>query len=556
MLNQEKESGQLFSHYMLIMLLALLVCLPDKGSAQELNGSSQPLNKGITLSIINEPRSLNTLTAESVSYSAQLMAHVQEGLMRYDGRRRLVGGVAERWEVTPSTIHFWLRQDARWQDGSPVTAHDFAFAWRNLVKPTTGSPSANLASPIKNAAKIIKGELGFENLGVQVLNSKELLIELEHPCSWCLKLMTNSIFYPINERFYEGVKAESGIKSYGTSPQNHLSNGAFRLARWTRGKRISLVKNDQYWRQREVELTAIDFSYIGIDSRTRLNLFKAGDIAVAMLDRDSVTEALEAGLRMKTFPSGHLFHIQFSHRQEKLSSNLNLRKAISLSIDKDELVNRVVASPGTRRSDSMFHDWMTLGDTKLIDLVPPPAHQKNIPEAKRYLEVARKQLNISGNIKLTLTINDSGTSRRVAEYIQHELLSVGIELVIDPQVTQMMVEKWRSGISDLTLLTWPVDVDDPMDQISFMGNPDFREVFQGLYAEQDMASLFYLTRDALTIAAKVAAIKDVQVLFDKKVTVLPLFESYGTAIVSRKLKGFVWQPVRGYADYRYARVLP
>ncbi|MFT4712058.1 MAG: oligopeptide transport system substrate-binding protein [Candidatus Azotimanducaceae bacterium] len=311
-----------------------------------------------------------------------------------------------------------------------------------------------------------------------------------------------------------------------------------------RDKRVALVKNDQYWRQSEVKLASIDFSYMGIDSRTRLNLFKTGDIAAAMLDRDSVTEALGEGMRIKTFPSGHLFHIQFSHRQEKLRSNFNLRKAISLSIDKDELVNRVVASPGTRRSDSMFYDWMTLGDIKLIDLISPPVHENNVLEAKRYLEVARKQLNISG------------TSQRVAEYIQHELLSVGMELVIDPQVTQMMVKKWRSGISDLTLLTWPVNVDDPMDQNPFMDNPGFREVFQGLHAEQDMASLYYLTRDAWTIEAKVAAIRDVQVLFDEKVTVLPSFESYGTAIVSRRLKGFVLQPVRGYADYRYARVLP
>ena len=63
-------------------------------------------NQSITVTLSAEPSSLNTLTAESVSYTAQLMVLLQEGLLRYDSRRRLVGGVAERWEMDNlSLIH-------------------------------------------------------------------------------------------------------------------------------------------------------------------------------------------------------------------------------------------------------------------------------------------------------------------------------------------------------------------------------------------------------------------------------------------------------------------
>ncbi|MFT6518837.1 MAG: oligopeptide transport system substrate-binding protein, partial [Candidatus Azotimanducaceae bacterium] len=146
----------------------------------------------VTLALGEEPRTLNSLTAESVSYTAQLMVHVQEGLMRYDRRRHLVGGVAERWSVDADTMRFWLRQDAHWQNGEPVTAADFVFAWQQLVTPATGAPSATLASPIKNAAKILRGEAPASSLGVTATGPLELLVELEHPCAWCLKLMTNS----------------------------------------------------------------------------------------------------------------------------------------------------------------------------------------------------------------------------------------------------------------------------------------------------------------------------------------------------------------------------
>jgi ABC-type transport system substrate-binding protein len=117
-----------------------------------------------------------------------------------------------------------------------------------------------------------------------------------------------------------------------------------------------------------------------------------------------------------------------------------------------------------------------------------------------------------------------------------------------------MVDKWRKGTSDMTLITWPVDVDDPMDQISFLGNPDFRSVFPGLYAGDDMAALYYSNRDAVGHESRIEAVQAVQALFEEKVTVMPLFESYGATIISPRLRGYVWQPVRGYADFRYSRL--
>lgn len=74
--------------------------------------------------------------------------HLQEGLPRYDQQRRLVGGVAEHWQLTPTRAHFRLRRDAKWSDGSNVTASDFVFAWRQLDNPETGVGSAILASPV------------------------------------------------------------------------------------------------------------------------------------------------------------------------------------------------------------------------------------------------------------------------------------------------------------------------------------------------------------------------------------------------------------------------
>ena len=122
------------------------------------NAEPEANAKTLVASIAQEPRTLNTLTAESVSYTAQVLAHTNEGLLRYDGKRRLTGGVAQRWEIAADHLTFWLREDAAWEDGTPVTAQDFVFAWQKLVDPNTAAPSANLAAPIKHASAILAGE--------------------------------------------------------------------------------------------------------------------------------------------------------------------------------------------------------------------------------------------------------------------------------------------------------------------------------------------------------------------------------------------------------------
>ena len=545
----KREAGGLLRVKTALATLGLWFFLPGISFA---NAEIEAHSKTLIASIAQEPRTLNTLTAESVSYTAQVLAHTNEGLLRYDGKRRLTGGVAQRWEVAADQLTFWLREDATWENGAPVTAQDFVFAWQKLVDPATAAPSANLAAPIKHASAILAGKANPQTLGVSALSASILSVELAHPCAWCLKLMTNSIFYPISQTFYEAAGDE-----FGTRPETHLANGAFKIKAWQRGKRIDLTRNVQYWRQDEVELDAITFDYIGADPRTQLNLFRNDELAVASLDRDTLKAAMNDRLRVKTFPTGHLFHIQFSHAAGMQSANQSLRSAISLVIDKDELVNKVVASPGTRVADSMFHDWLTIGDTPYLTARPPSRHRPDINAAKVHLARARAELNLPARPRLTLTINDSTLYRRVAEYLQARLdTHLNIELLIDPQTTQRMVEKWRAGTSDMTLITWPVDVDDPMDQISFMGDPNFRRIFKGLYAGDDMAALYYQSRSAIHQADRVAQVHKVHEFFTERVTVLPLFEPYGAAIIKPNLKGFIWQPVRGYADFRTVQIMP
>ncbi len=111
----------------------------------------------IRMVLPQEPPQLDSSKATD-QVSTRVLGHVMEALTRFDGQGRLVPGVAERWEIRQDGATFWLRADARWSDGGPVTAADFVFSWRHAVDPITASEYAFILQGIENAEEISQGK--------------------------------------------------------------------------------------------------------------------------------------------------------------------------------------------------------------------------------------------------------------------------------------------------------------------------------------------------------------------------------------------------------------
>ncbi len=127
----------------------------------------------VTLLLRTEPPQLDSTRATD-SVSISVLGHVMEGLLRFDENNQLAPGVAERWEIREDGATFWLRPDARWSDGVPVTAHDFVFAWRTAISPATASEYAFILYPVKNCESIKSGNRPVEALGVRAVNNQTL----------------------------------------------------------------------------------------------------------------------------------------------------------------------------------------------------------------------------------------------------------------------------------------------------------------------------------------------------------------------------------------------
>src|SRR5688572_14063596 len=185
--------------------------------------------KTITTFLEQEPPQLDsTRVTDTISFF--VLSHVMEGLLRYDANDQMVPGVAERWDIRPEGATFWLREDARWSDGKPVTAHDFVFAWRTVVNPETASQYAFILYYLKNAEAINSRQMPPDRLGVRAVGDRVLEVEFERPVAFFDKLVAFGLYYPIREDFYTGRNGR-----YAAGAEDLIFNGPFAMTRWVHG---------------------------------------------------------------------------------------------------------------------------------------------------------------------------------------------------------------------------------------------------------------------------------------------------------------------------------
>ena len=158
-------------------------------------------NSTVSLAIRYEPPSLNTVKS-SDRVSSFLLTHLLEGLTRYAANNEIVPAAAERWRQQGNSVTFYLRRNATWSDGEPVTAHDFVFAWRTLVDPATASKYAFIMEPVKNAAAISRGDLPAHELGVKAVDDFTLAVELQAATPYFVGMTAFPAFFPLREDFY------------------------------------------------------------------------------------------------------------------------------------------------------------------------------------------------------------------------------------------------------------------------------------------------------------------------------------------------------------------
>jgi oligopeptide transport system substrate-binding protein len=505
-------------------------------------------NQVITIALTQEPPQLNSMKATD-QVSIFMLGHVMEGLVRYDRRGNIVPGVAERWELTDESATFWLRKDALWSDGAPVTAHDFIFAWQNALNPVTASEYAFILYPIKNGEAINKGELHPSQLRAIAVDDYTLKVELERPTGYFIKLTAFSTYYPVRQDFFE-----SRGDGYAAEHSDLLYNGPFRMTEWTHSASLKMVKNERYWDKDSIHLNAINADYITADTRARLNLFIDGKIVYTALDGETYKDALRQRFRIRSFTTGSVFYISYNHRPGRTTSNKNLRKAIQHAFDPDEFVNKVLATPGNLPGESLFPVWLQGVEQKFRQEYPARRAELNIAKAKEYLAKARNELGVEKIPPLVLLVGDSPTAAKQAEYMQGLLKSkLGIDLKIDVQTFKQRLAKMTAGDFDMVGAGWGPDFDDVMTFGDLFSTWNLNN--RGRYSNPEYDNWVRAAMNSSDPKIRMDAMGEIQKIIYEDAAILPQYEQGVIYLVQPKLRGMVRRVVGPDPDYTYARVI-
>ena len=199
-----------------------------------------PAPHALRIKTVHPARVLDPTMADA--NSAVALMQLFSGLVEMAPEMDVVPGVARSWEVLEGgrKYVFHLRNDGRWSDGAPVTAGDFAYAWKRLLDPATGAGEASLLYDIKGARAFHRGEGGREDVGVHALDEVTLAVELEEPTGYWLHLLTVPLTYPLPRHV-----VEAHGKAW-TEVGNLVTNGPFRLESWQPERSMVLSRNPGY----------------------------------------------------------------------------------------------------------------------------------------------------------------------------------------------------------------------------------------------------------------------------------------------------------------------
>ena len=528
---------------------AFVLLLVGLGVASGLTGGGAAAGRAydiesgtVTRYLTSEPPQMDSTRATD-QVSSMLIGHLFEGLLGYGPNDEIVGGVAERWEITTEKATFWLRADALWSDRVPVTAHDFVFAWRKVVDPANASEYAFIMYYIKNAEAINTGGMPVEQLGVRALDDRTLEVDLERPVAFFDKLVAYGVYSPIREDFYLSRNGR-----YAADAEDMVYNGPFMMTRWVHGAHVRLEKNPYYWDRDSVRLNVIDFPYITTDSNAWFNLFKDGAIVVANLGAEQLEQAMALRYDLHRYNDGSVFYIDFNFREGRLTSNYHLRRAMQLVVDSGELVHKVIGLPGYIPAKSIFPTWLQGVERPFREEYPPPPIEIDPVAAREHLELAKQELGLDEIPPLVLLTDDSPISNKQSEYFQNLFSrTLGLEIRIDKQIFKQRLEKMTAGDFDMVMAGWGPDYADPLTYgdlyASWNGNN------RGRYNNPALDAQVRIAQSSLDQRTRMEAFAEIQRILIEDAAQLYNYERGIVFVQVPELRGVVNRQISPDPDY-------
>lgn len=507
--------------------------------------SSSGYEKSINWMTTSELESLDPAKADDTASEEQI-ANTYEGLYRLGENSETVPGVATKSTTSKDSLTwtFYLRKDAKWSNGDPVTAEDFVYAWRRQVDPKTASSQVNNYEGIKNAIKISEGKKKPSSLGVKAEGKYKLVVTFEKKIPY-FKVVTAISLKPLDSK---AVKKYG--KRYGTKSAYAVYNGPFKSVGWT-GSNLTwkLAKNPYYWDKKAVKLETINYSVQKTPS-TDYNLYQTGKLDAAILDTQAAKSMKgKKGYRVLTL--GNTTYLCYNYKKKKIFRNANLRRAISMAINRKQLLSTI----GTYNTQAKtFSATNVVLDGKNFAQEAESANSSvnkyveyDIKSARSYFKKALKELGVK-KVSFTLMADDDDSYKKQTEFIQSALTEAfGGKMTVSvnnlPKTTR--VSRQIANNFDVVLGGLTSDFPDPYHFLAYMQSGQTYNFGKWSNKEYDKAVKASLTMDKTK--RRKALLKAEKILIDQE-AISPLYHMGQAWMIRPNIKNLVFNGE--YPDFK------
>lgn len=330
------------------------------------------------------------------------------------------------------TYTFELKDKLPVHDGSNLTANDVKFTFTRMFLPSTKNPSTNVYDTIVGAKDVMDGKTE-ELAGLTVQDDTHFTIVLES---------VQAIFLPMLTEFYALIYPEAACKAAGDSwgtGTNFVGTGPSKLtAESPTGLTLETFAD---YHGGPAKIDGIEVSYVD-DPNTLVMNYKAGQIdlcnlAPSLYDQYVDDEEVAGSIVAYTPASTRFVNLNL---HEDMFKDPRVRQALSLAINRDELVNTVLQGASTACSQ-----FCAPGEE---------GHDDSLETLAFDPDKAKALLADAGVSNLAFDFPVRSRDEVVATALQEYWRNIGVTANISIMDDGMWVDQRAAGALPCTLITW------------------------------------------------------------------------------------------------------
>lgn len=176
------------------------------------------------------------------NYYQGIYTSLFEGLVHVDRAGEVKAGLAEEWTVSDDGIEysFDIRQEAKWSDGTPISADDFVTFFKYILSKSADNPYIEELYPIFGVENYHKGNISFNEVAIKAVDKSRLVIRLSHNYPELLEVLSQPI--------YTLRKSSSKLKQWTEMYKEIKYSGPFVIENID-DNGVVLIKNEFYWQK-------------------------------------------------------------------------------------------------------------------------------------------------------------------------------------------------------------------------------------------------------------------------------------------------------------------